>query len=197
MQRRFLSDAAFSCLPLWHPAGMATQMEIRHHTTEDIESEAAYSTCGAYRYWLARRWSDQGGIINFVMLNPSVANEMTNDPTVERCERRARQLGFGSFCVTNIFAWRETHPKKLRQAAAPIGPENDGVLLQEAEKADMVIAAWGTHGAHLSRGSQVAALLTEHGINAHHLGLSKEGHPRHPLYISYGVKPQQWKQQSG
>lgn len=178
-------------------AGMPAQMDIRHHTAQGITSQAAYSGCGAYRYWLTRRWSDQGGMVNFVMLNPSVANEIKNDPTVERCERRVRQLGYGGFCVTNIFAWRETHPRKLRQAAAPIGPENDSVLLQQAQRADMVVAAWGTHGAHLARGPEVGLKFQENGILTHHLGLSKEGHPRHPLYISYSVAPLPWKPQHG
>ncbi len=65
----------------------------------------------------------------FVMLNPSKATEVQNDPTVERCERRARALGFGAFQVTNIFAWRDTDPFKMRKATDPIGPDNDGSLL--------------------------------------------------------------------
>ncbi|MEY3307813.1 MAG: hypothetical protein RLZZ413_1851, partial [Pseudomonadota bacterium] len=40
----------------------------------------------------------------------STATEFQNDPTVERCERRARALGFGAFRVTNIFAFRATDP---------------------------------------------------------------------------------------
>ncbi|WP_443069362.1 DUF1643 domain-containing protein, partial [Sulfitobacter sp. HI0129] len=57
--------------------------------------------------------------VMFVMLNPSKADEIANDPTVERCERRARALGFGAFRVTNIFAWRDTDPRAMRAAAAP------------------------------------------------------------------------------
>jgi hypothetical protein len=127
------------------------------------------------------------------MLNPSVADELKNDPTVERCERRARMLGFGAFCVTNIFAWRDTHPKEMRRAKEPIGPDNDAVLVQMARASDQVVAAWGTHGDHLKRGPQAAALLRDKGIALYHLGLSKHGHPRHPLYVSYEVTPMLWK----
>jgi len=168
-------------------------MDIRHHRTDQLSSEAAYSDCGSYRYWLKREWARKGGIVNFVMLNPSKADEFNNDPTVERCERRARMLGFAGFSVTNIFAWRDTDPKAMRKAAKPIGPDNDQVLLEMAQSARQVIAAWGTHGAHQGRGPVTARLLRENGIPMFHLGLSKEGHPRHPLYISYSVSPEPWK----
>lgn len=130
----------------------------------------------------------------FVMLNPSTANEIQNDPTVERCERRARTLGFGAFQVTNIFAWRDTDPRKMRAAQNPVGPDNDSVLLQGAEWADRIIAAWGTHGAHMGRGAKVAQMLAQTGVDLAHLGLSKAGHPKHPLYLPYAQQPEPWTQ---
>ncbi len=127
------------------------------------------------------------------MLNPSTATEVQNDPTVERCERRARALGFGAFRVTNIFAWRDTDPRKMRAAADPVGPENDAAILAGCGWADRVICAWGTHGAYLGRGAQVQALLGKSGRDLYHLGLSKAGHPKHPLYIAYRQQPVLWR----
>ena len=127
------------------------------------------------------------------MLNPSTATEVQNDPTVERCERRARALGFGAFRVTNIFAWRDTDPRKMRAAADPVGPENDSAILAGCGWADRVICAWGTHGAYLGRGAQVQALLGKSGRDLYHLGLSKAGHPKHPLYIAYRQQPVLWR----
>lgn len=126
------------------------------------------------------------------MLNPSTATEVQNDPTVERCERRARALGFGAFQVTNIFAWRDTDPRKMRAAAEPVGPENDATILAGVDWADQVVAAWGTHGEHLDRGPAVEALLRTSQSPVYHLGLSKAGHPKHPLYISYAQQPKLW-----
>jgi hypothetical protein len=116
-----------------------------------------------------------------------------NDPTVERCERRARALGYGAFCVTNIFAWRETDPKKMRTVPDPIGAYNDEAISKASRWADLTIAAWGTHGAHLDRGAQVKRLLATLKAPVFHLGLSKEGHPKHPLYIAYQQLPEQWE----
>lgn len=167
-------------------------MITREHTKGDAPSVAVYSDCERYRYSLTRVWDAGGRKALFVMLNPSTATEVQNDPTVERCERRARTLGFGAFCVTNIFAWRDTDPRKMRAAADPIGPENDAAILQGADWADDIIAAWGTHGAHLDRGAQVEQILRQAGHELYHLGLSKAGHPKHPLYISYSQQPELW-----
>ena len=167
-------------------------MITRTHIKGDAPSTAVYSDCERYRYSLVRTWEPEGRKALFVMLNPSTATEVQNDPTVERFERRARTLGFGSFCVTNIFAWRDTDPKKMRQAADPVGPENDGTIAEFALWADQILCAWGTHGAHLNRGADMERLLRNTGRDLFHLGLSKAGHPKHPLYIAYTQQPELW-----
>lgn len=172
-------------------------MITRTHTKGDAPSTAIYSPCERYRYSLTRIWDSCGARVHFVMLNPSTATEVQNDPTVERCERRARALGFGSFTVTNIFAWRDTDPRGMKAANDPVGPENDHAILKASAEADQIIAAWGTHGAHLGRGPAVEALLRDLGKPLFHLGLSKAGHPKHPLYIAYTQQPEPWENGHG
>lgn len=167
-------------------------MITRTHTKGDAPSTAIYSDCERYRYSLTRIWDARGKRAMFVMLNPSTATEVQNDPTVERCERRARTLGYGAFQVTNIFAWRDTDPRAMRAAAEPIGAANDAAILEGADWADTVIAAWGTHGAHLNRGAEVETLLRSRNHDLFHLGLSKAGHPKHPLYLPYTQQPERW-----
>lgn len=169
-----------------------TEVITRHFQKDDSHSTALYSPCERYRYALSRVWDNDQAKINFVMLNPSTATEVQNDPTVERCEQRARKLGYGAFCVTNIFAWRDTDPRKMRAAADPIGPLNDSYIVQSAQWADRIVAAWGTHGEHLGRGMDVEKLLKFEGFPLYHLGLSKAGHPKHPLYLPYAQQPQLW-----
>ncbi|MDJ0627807.1 MAG: DUF1643 domain-containing protein [Rhodobacter sp.] len=168
-------------------------MITRTHQKGDAASVAVYSDCERYRYALTRVWDPAGKRVMFVMLNPSTATELQNDPTVERCERRARALGFGAFRVTNIFAWRETDPKHLRAAAEPVGPANDAALHDGSAWADGIICGWGAHGGHLDRGRQVEALLRGASAPLYHLGLTKHGQPRHPLYIGYAVAPKLWE----
>lgn len=165
----------------------------KHFTKGDAVSVAHYSDCERYRYDLTRVWDTQGRKVAFVMLNPSTATEVQNDPTVERCERRARALGYGAFRVCNIFAWRDTDPKLMRKATEPIGTANDQAIIEACIWADTVVAAWGTHGEHLARGPAVETLMRNAGKPLHHLGLSKAGHPKHPLYISYETQPVVWE----
>lgn len=156
------------------------------------DSGAYFSPCRTYRYLLCRRWADTPVAV-FVMLNPSTADETTNDPTVERCERRARAAGFGGLTVVNIFALRSTDPGALYAHDDPIGPENDCHIRSACRDAGLVVCAWGTHGALTSRGENVRKMLTADGVALHHLGLNKGGTPKHPLYVGYGVKPQRWE----
>lgn len=167
-------------------------MITRNHTLDDAPSTAVYSTCERYRYSLTRIWNTDGPRLAFVMLNPSTATEMQNDPTIQRCEQRARTLGFGGFCAVNIFALRATDPRVMRAADAPEGPGNPQALMQAAIWADMLIAAWGVHGAHKDQGPVCEARLRAAGHTLHHLGLTKDGHPRHPLYLPYRAQPAIW-----
>ena len=171
-------------------------MITRTHTKGDAPSEAVYSDCETYRYMLTRTWDAGGKRALFVMLNPSTATEVQNDPTVERCERRARALGFGAFRVTNIFAYRATDPRDMRAAADPVGPENDHAIQSSATSwirdGDKIVCAWGAHGDHLGRGAMVADLLFSTQRPLFHLGMTKAGHPKHPLYIGYDQQPQLW-----
>lgn len=167
-------------------------MITRRHLKGDAESVAVYSPCEAYRYTLTREWQAGGRKALFVMLNPSTATEVQNDPTVERCERRARTLGFGAFRVTNIFAYRATDPKVMRAQADPVGPGNDQAIADGAAWADQIICGWGSHGAHLARGAAVADLLRATRLPLYHLGLTLAGAPKHPLYIGYATQPELW-----
>lgn len=167
-------------------------MITRTFQKDDADSVAVYSDCEKYRYSLTRTWDIGGQKALFIMLNPSTATEVQNDPTVERCERRSRTLGFGAFQVTNIFAWRDTDPKNMRAAKEPVGEHNDATILNGCDWADQVICAWGSHGEHLDRGRIMEALLRKIDMPLYQLGITKAGHPKHPLYISYAQQPELW-----
>ena len=167
-------------------------VDIRRHSENGIDSEAAYSPCGRYRYALTRVWNPRDRRVLYIMLNPSTASELKNDPTIERCQRRAVGLGLGAMRICNLFAWRETSPANLLRAQEPFGPDNADAIVEGAGWADQIICAWGVHGAHLDAGPSLESALRAASVELFHLGLSKDGHPRHPLYISYAVTPQKW-----
>jgi hypothetical protein len=158
--------------------------------TKAISSKAWFSECEQYRYTLIREFTDSSGILNFIMLNPSTATEQFNDPTVNRCEDLTLHLGFKYMAVTNIFAFRSTDPanlKKLKEKS--IGLENNKAILQTAKQANMVICAWGNHGAFLDRGKEVLKMLNKNGIKLFALKINESGQPAHPLYLRKDLNP--------
>lgn len=166
----------------------------RRHESAGTRSAALYSPCGAYRYRLGRRWDGSAPALLFVLLNPSTATEAANDPTLARCERRARAAGFGGVTVCNLFAWRATDPLALGRVADPVGAENDAVLAATAAEAGQILCGWGNHGGLHDRGASVAAALRRQGRRLWHLGLTRAGAPRHPLYLGYDCPPQPWEE---
>jgi hypothetical protein len=145
-----------------------------------------------YRYLLTRSWLTGKGTCCFIMLNPSTADETEDDPTVRRCIRFAQTWNFKHLVVGNIFALRSTDPAALKSHRDPVGPENDEYLAALMVDSSMVICAWGAHGGLVSRGRTIAAWATRLTV-LHHLGLTKEGYPRHPLYLKGDLKPVEWK----
>lgn len=153
---------------------------------------ATYDTTGAYRYRLSRVWDASRPRCLFAMLNPSTATALKLDPTVTRCVRFAQRWGFGALEVVNAFAYRATDPAVMKAHPDPVGPGNDDALLAAASAAQLVVAAWGVHAAHLGRGAQVRSLLSSAGTSVHYLRLTKDGHPGHPLYVPGNTTPTAW-----
>lgn len=152
---------------------------------------AAFSRCAAYRYRLWRTWDARKSVLGFVMLNPSTADELDNDPTVARCQRRAERLGYGGLVVANAYALRSTDPQALYAAGDPIGPDNDQAIRQVATEAALVICGWGVHADQVQpgRGTQVLDMIQAAGRTPHVLGVNADGSPQHPLYLAYNVQP--------
>lgn len=149
-------------------------------------SGANFSEDGVYRYALWRLWGENvvtpHNRLTWIMLNPSSANEVEDDPTIRRCQSFARAWGHSGVYIVNLFAYRSTDPKKLRKVADPVGPKNNMVILSSVLHSSRVVAAWGIHGSLLARADKVMDLLAPH-CSLLCLGRTKGGQPRHPLYL--------------
>jgi hypothetical protein len=158
---------------------------------------AVFSDCEHYRYRLWREWDKRLPTICFLMLNPSTADEQANDPTITRCEARAVGSHYGRLEVVNLFPWRATDPDQLEIAVNPIGPASkaDGAIMDAIERSSMVICAWGAHRAAAPRAADVMHIIRITGYHGrlYHLGLNKDGSPKHPLYIAKAVKPKRFE----
>lgn len=154
------------------------------------QREAVIDDSGRYRYLLRRRWS-QGPSIAFVMLNPSTADGMADDPTVRRCVGFARQWGYGELLVVNLFAWRATDPRHLLHAPDPIGPHNDLHIEAAARNSALVVLAWGQQPFGRGRQRDVVEILGKTDRQLYQLGATMDGSPRHPLYVPKAQDPEQ------
>jgi hypothetical protein len=149
-------------------------------------SGAVFSRDRRYRYRLWRRWDAARPVVAFVMLNPSTADAVRNDPTVRRCIGFARSWGFGGLEVVNLFAYRATDPRVLRRATDPVGPANRRHLAAAIVRAGLVIAAWGADPTARDAPTQ-GRVLSQPELRC--LGVTRSGAPRHPLYVRATVRP--------
>ena len=149
---------------------------------------AIFDPTKKYRYLLTRKICEKDTICTFIMLNPSTADEIENDPTVARCVKFAKVWGYGKLNVLNIFALRSTDPGGLYTIEDPVGQDNDHHIVETVRNSDLVIAAWGVHAALNDRGKQVEDLIVPY-TDIHCLSVTKDGYPGHPLYLRNDSKP--------
>lgn len=150
---------------------------------------AYISKDGRYRYSLGRTWTDAIAkrTLIFCMLNPSTADAETDDPTIRRCIDFAKRQDYTALTVVNLYAYRETEPKKLWQAKARgidiIGPDNDACIFENVQASQRtVVCAWGAN-AESTRERAMLKLLKDAGAEIFCLGRTNAGNPRHPLYL--------------
>lgn len=151
-------------------------------------SGANFSTCGKYRFSLYRIWNPNAGMISVVGLNPSTANETTNDPTINRICSIANYNGFGGIIMLNCFPYITPYPKDL------IACENDSremkfndqVIRESYEKCIEIVFAWGNFKIVSERG--IDQKMISMFPNAKALHINKNGSPKHPLYCPITTK---------
>lgn len=152
---------------------------------------AIISPCGRYRYRLTR---GKGRLLAFVMLNPSTADADQDDPTIRRCMAFARREGYDGIDVANVYAWRTTNPRNLLTTADPFG-DNDNHLITLTLRHKVIVCAWGanaikSHAAHAHR--ILSGTRAGHTARLLCLGTTKDGSPRHPLYVRGDAPLQAW-----
>ena len=185
------------------PAAMKAPVVGDFETVVGRIGVATFSRDFAHRYLVrygvgSQLVNETGRTIVWCMLNPSTATHDQLDPTLRRCvdfsAREATARGWPGcvMAVVNIYALRSTDPAGLWRAADPIGPGNDAAIAAACKAADLVICGWGAHGERNGRGVEVAAQLHADGVELHHLGLTKAGEPKHPLYLAGATPLTRW-----
>jgi hypothetical protein len=149
---------------------------------------------GWYRYTLSRQWDDTKPGIAWIMLNPSTANGEHDDPTIRRIIDFSQRWGFGTLNVVNLFAYRATAPCELTSTKIdPVGPLNDSAISHVCSISSAIVLAWGTNPFALRRVEAVWGLVSRFPIMKGCLGTTKNGSPRHPLYVPKDTKVHPWR----
>lgn len=153
---------------------------------------AVISSCGLYRYVLWRRWGE-GLLLPIMMLNPSKADAQIDDQTIAKCVGFAKLYGFAGILIVNMFAYRATDPKELDGDHDISGPENDAYVqaaLQYARNYSIpFVFAWGSNARRLGHRTHYSpAWAKQQRVRARAFKLLNDGHPGHPLYLSYKLQ---------
>lgn len=169
---------------------------MRNTPALSLKQNVVISSCGNYRYLLTREVGFGNRTATFIMLNPSTADAANDDATIRRCIGLTRRWNCGRLVVANLFAVRATHPAEMRRASDPVGPENHEWVTRAVEWATVpydaagagpVVCAWGTHGSYLDQDRTVLGWVG--GVcTPMALGFTRNGHPRHPLYVPCTAK---------
>ncbi len=146
---------------------------------------AEFSQCERYRYALWRIWDKKGPFVLFLMLNPSTADAVKDDPTISKCQAYARAWGYGGVYIGNIYGYRSTDPKMLEFVDDPVGPDNDKWLSVMSGMCDLRVAGWGNNILSQKRAESVRRIVQDLKC----LEKSKSGNPKHPLYLRKNLKP--------
>lgn len=150
-------------------------------------SGAIFSEDRTYRYALTRRWG-HGAPLVVIGLNPSTADELADDPTIRRCIGFARREGCCGLVMLNAFALRATDPRVMLAHPEPVGPSNDEIIRRHTVGVELVVFAWGAHGGHRGRDRELQRLVP----NGLCFGATKDGHPKHPLYLKSDTPLVRW-----
>lgn len=139
-----------------------------------------------YRYELHRTVGFDVGRLVWVMLNPSTADESVDDPTIRRVKQFTADHGYGDLVVVNLFAARATNPRDLLSMDNPVGEGNTYWISRWIAEADDTIFAWGSTVSQpwlRKLADPMIRFCQEQVRHPFCLGTTKDGSPRHPLYV--------------
>ena len=141
---------------------------------------AEFSIDKKERYSLKREWDKSKNKILYIMLNPSLADDKNDDPTIRRLISFTKKYNYGGFLVGNIFTTIAPNPKEIDKSKG-ISVKNFEKLLKLINKVDQIVYAWGDN-------IEEPQLLKELVLNPKCFGKNLNGSPKHPLYLPSETK---------
>ena len=142
--------------------------------------EAEFSIDKKERYSLKREWDKSKNKILYIMLNPSLADDKNDDPTIRRLINFTKKFNSGGFLVGNIFTTITPNPKELDKSKG-MSDKNFEELIKLINKVDQIVYAWGSS-------IEEPQLLKKLVLSPKCFGKNVNGTPKHPLYVPSQTK---------
>jgi len=142
--------------------------------------EAEFSIDKKDRYSLKREWDKSKNQILYIMLNPSMADDKNDDPTIRRLINFTKKYNYGGFLVGNIFTKITPNPKEVDKSRGMTN-KNFKEVLKLINKVDQIVYAWGNS-------VEEPKILKELISNPKCFGKNFNGTPKHPLYLPKNSK---------
>lgn len=146
-----------------------------------IKRHALLSKDKKYRYSLKRIWDNDKPKVLFIMLNPSLADNYQDDPTIRRLIKFAKLYGYGGFYVGNLFSYITPYPSELLDKDLMFSKKNIHEIKKMTGLTKDVVYGWGNSFEEPEWLKQIIS-------NPKCFGKNKNKTPKHPLYLSYNHK---------
>ena len=137
--------------------------------------EAKFCYTKKNRYFLKREWDRSKGLLLYIMLNPSVADDTNDDPTIKRLINFSKKFNYGGFLVGNIYSTISPNPKEVDKSDE-ISDKNLVELLKLINQVEEIVYAWGNNACE-------PEFLKDLVSNPKCFGKNLNGSPKHPLYL--------------
>jgi len=152
-----------------------------------MEKSATFSLCGKYRYDLKRTWDHTLRKAIVIMLNPSIADDSKDDPTIRKISTILKYNNYGGMIIYNLWPIISTDPSVLNSMTdAEKSFDNHPWLNSLEDQIHPIIFAWGVPG---KKGNQYTDKVKG---RAFCFGKNKDGSPKHPLYLKNETKIQRY-----
>lgn len=160
--------------------------KVRLNLIRGMAGAAQFSECKRYRHVLTRCWTNDifANPVLWIGMNPSTADTHADDPTVRKEVKFSMRWGASGYIKCNVMDYRATKPRDLRNAGVPPRSAHNLPTIKEyAPRAERIVICYGVLHKTLQRyADETVAMLHGMGCKLWCFGLSKEGHPLHPLY---------------
>ena len=132
------------------------------------------------RFSLSRIWDQKKPKLLYIMLNPSIADDKRDDPTIKRLIFFTKKFRYGGFYVANLFTQITPYPKELNMDN--LSKKNNLKIINDLiKKSDSIVYAWGNL---VSEPRDLLEIIDSPLC----FGKNLNGTPKHPLYLPSNSK---------